>query len=85
MFSGSLRAFDETVRAGSIRKASEILGVAPSSVSRHIAMLEREIGTALFDRRSRGVVLTFAGRMVADYARSVLVPWHRGFDSLRPF
>jgi DNA-binding transcriptional LysR family regulator len=79
MFSGSLRAFDETVRAGSIRKASEILGVAPSSVSRHIAMLEREMGTALFDRRSRGVVLTFAGRMVADYARSVLVD----YDTLR--
>src|SRR4051794_32623335 len=36
MFHGSLRAFDETARAGSIRKASEALGVAPSSVSRHI-------------------------------------------------
>lgn len=79
MFSGSLRAFDETARAGSIRKASELLGVAPSSVSRHIAMLEREMGTALFDRRSRGVVLTFAGRMVAEYARSVLVD----YDTLR--
>jgi len=54
MFSASLRAFDETVRAGSIRKASEALGVAPSSVSRHIALLEREMGTTLFDRKARG-------------------------------
>lgn len=79
MFSSSLRAFDQTVRAGSIRKASEALGVAPSSVSRHIALLEREVGTALFERRAGGVELTHAGRLVADYARSVLID----YDSLR--
>jgi DNA-binding transcriptional LysR family regulator len=58
VFSGSLRAFDETVRSGSIRKASEVLGVAPSSVSRHIAILERKLGLPCFigapgDSRSR--------------------------------
>jgi len=79
MFSGSLRAFDETVRAGSIRKASEVLGVAPSSVSRHIAILENQIGTALFVRRAAGIELTHAGRLVADFARSVLLD----FDTLR--
>ena len=79
MFTGSLKAFDAAVRAGSIRKASEALGVAPSSVSRHVAMLEREIGTALFDRKARGVRLTFAGELVSEYARSVLV----NYDTLR--
>lgn len=79
MFSGSLKAFDATVRTGSIRRASDMLGVAPSSVSRHIAMLEREIGTAVFDRKASGVSLTFAGQLVADYARSVLV----NYDTLR--
>jgi DNA-binding transcriptional LysR family regulator len=79
MFTGSLRAFDETVRLGSIRKASEALGVAPSSVSRHVALLEREMGTTLFDRRARGVELTHAGRLVADYARAVLSE----YDALR--
>ena len=79
MFTGSLKAFDAAVRAGSIRKASEVLGVAPSSVSRHVAMLEREIGTALFDRKARGVQLTFAGELVSEYARSVLV----NYDTLR--
>jgi DNA-binding transcriptional LysR family regulator len=79
MFTGSLRAIDETARAGSIRKASAALGVAPSSVSRNIAILEREMGTALFERRADGVELTHAGRLVADYARSVLLD----YDSLR--
>jgi DNA-binding transcriptional LysR family regulator len=79
MFSGSLRAFDETVRTGSIRKASEVLRVAPSSVSRHIAILERQMGTALFYRRAGGLELTHAGSLVAAYARSVLVD----YDTLR--
>jgi DNA-binding transcriptional LysR family regulator len=79
MFHGSLRAFDETARAGSIRKASEALGVAPSSVSRHIAILERQMGTALLVRRAGGVDLTHAGALVAEYVRKLLVD----HDSLR--
>lgn len=79
MFATSLRAFSATVRSGSIRKASDSLGVAPSSVSRHIAVLEREIGTPLFDRQARGVRLTHAGELVADYAQSVLI----NYDTLR--
>ena len=79
MFYVALRAFDETARAGSIRKASEALGVAPSSVSRNIAVLEREMGTRLLARSAGGVTLTHAGRLVADYARAVLLD----YDSLR--
>ena len=79
MFHGCLRAFVETVRAGSIRKASEVLGVAPSSVSRHIAILEHEMGTTLFNRRAGGVELTHAGKLVAEYTDSVLVD----YDTLR--
>jgi len=79
MFHGCWRAFDETVRARSIRKASEALGVAPSSVSRHIAILEREMGTSLFIRHADGVELTHAGSLVADYVRHMLVE----FDTLR--
>jgi DNA-binding transcriptional LysR family regulator len=79
MFHGCWRAFDETVRTRSIRKASEALGVAPSSVSRHIAILEREMGTRLFVRHADGVELTHAGSLVADYVRHMLVE----FDTLR--
>jgi DNA-binding transcriptional LysR family regulator len=79
MSHGSLRAFVETARVGSIRKASEVLRVAPSSVSRHIAILENEMGTALFVRRASGVELTHAGKLVAEYAESVLV----NYDTLR--
>lgn len=79
MFPGPIRAFHETVQAGSIRKASEKLGLAPSSVSRQIAVLEHMMGTALFSRSLGGVELTHAGALVADYAKSTVLD----FDTLR--
>jgi DNA-binding transcriptional LysR family regulator len=79
MFPGPLRAFHEAVQAGSIRKASEKLGLAPSSVSRQIAMLEHIMGASLFNRSLAGVELTHAGLLVADYARSTVLD----FDTLR--
>ena len=79
MFHGSVRAFDEAARAKSIRQASDVLGVAPSSVSRHVAMLEQQMGTSLFIRRAGGIELTHAGSLVADYVRRILVD----YDSLR--
>jgi len=79
MFPENLRIFQEAARTGSIRKASERLGLAPSSVSRQIAMLERRMGTALFERRAGGVELTHAGALVAQYVQSALME----FDALR--
>ncbi len=79
MFQGNLRYFYETVRAGSIRRAGDSLGVNPSSISRQIAILERQIGTPLFERNRSGLELTHAGALVADYAASVILD----FDTLR--
>ncbi|HWE47053.1 MAG TPA: LysR family transcriptional regulator [Caulobacteraceae bacterium] len=79
MFPGPLRAFHEVVQSGSIRKASERLSLAPSSVSRQIAVLEALMGTALLSRAAGGVVLTHAGMRVAEYASSAVMD----FDSLR--
>ncbi|CAN7667085.1 LysR family transcriptional regulator [Caballeronia sp. LjRoot34] len=79
MFPGELREFLAVVRTGSIRKASELLGVAPSSVSRKVAVFEHLFGTALFERTTDGAVLTPSGSLVADYARSVIAD----YDNLR--
>jgi DNA-binding transcriptional LysR family regulator len=79
MFPSEMRAFHAVAQSGSIRRASELLDIAPSSVSRKVALLEHEIGTALLDRTSAGVSLTHAGALVAEYARSVVLD----YDSLR--
>lgn len=78
MFPGPLRVYREIVRRGSIRKAGDALSLAPSSVSRQLAILERQVGTRLLDRTPTGVILTHAGRLVAEFSHSVL----SDFDSL---
>ncbi len=75
MFPGELRAFHIVAQTGSIRKASEVLSIAPSSVSRKVALLEHQIGTTLLERTASGVVLTHAGTLVAEYARTVVLDY----------
>ena len=61
--------FHETVTAGTMRAASDKLGLAPSSVSRQIALLEQAVGLPLIERGRRKIKLTEAGRLVLDYFR----------------
>lgn len=79
MSPSAMRAFYEAVRTGSIRRASDALNLAPSSVSRQIALIEHEMGTRLLDRTAGGVTPTHAGRLVADYARTMILD----YDTLR--
>ncbi|WP_308800075.1 LysR family transcriptional regulator [Agromyces silvae] len=64
-----LRALVAVERGGSVVAAADRLGYTPSAVSQQVKKLERELGTALLERRGRGVLLTERGRMlVADGA-----------------
>ncbi|WP_144146864.1 LysR family transcriptional regulator [Paraburkholderia sp. BCC1884] len=68
-----LRYFVEVARTGSLAAASENLHVAISAISRQIAKLEQEVGTALFERMARGMVLTESGELLAQHARRALM------------
>ena len=74
-----LRYLFESHRLGTMRAASEYLDVAPSSVSRQIALLEKEVGLPLIERGTRGVRLTEAGELVVRYCSSCRTQ----LDSLR--
>ena len=60
----ALRTFEAAARLGSFKRASEELHVTQSAVSRQIGTLEEQLGTALFERRNRAVVLTDAGSLL---------------------
>jgi DNA-binding transcriptional LysR family regulator len=75
----ALRYFLETARLGSIRRAAEVLYVAPSAVSRQIALLEQNFGAPLFERHATGVRLTTAGEVFAQQAHATV----RDFDRLQ--
>lgn len=65
----ALRYFFEVARCGSLTEASERLHVAASAISRQIAGLEQALGTPLFERHPRGMVLNAAGEILATHAR----------------
>ncbi|WP_091998958.1 LysR substrate-binding domain-containing protein [Paraburkholderia lycopersici] len=79
----ALRYFLEVARSGSLSKASERLYVAVSALSRQIARLEAELGTPLFERRPRGMVLSEAGRLLAGHARRSLLETERVIGEIR--
>lgn len=64
--------FYMTYKAGSMRAASDLLNVAPSSISRQISQLEDEAGLPLIERGRRSIKLTEAGEAVIDYYREEL-------------
>jgi DNA-binding transcriptional LysR family regulator len=73
MQQSALRYFLEVARTGSVSAAAERLHIAASAISRQISRLEEEFGTPLFERRSRGMALTHAGRLLASYARRAVL------------
>ena len=73
----ALRYFLETARLGSIRRAAEALYVAPSAISRQIALLEQNFGAPLLERHAAGVRLTTAGTVFARQARATLRDFER--------
>jgi DNA-binding transcriptional LysR family regulator len=57
---------------GSLALAARSLGLTAAAISKSLQRLERELGTALLDRRTRPAQLTVAGRQAADLARQGL-------------
>ena len=78
-----LRYFLAVVREGSVRRASEILNVAASAVSRQISDLEARLGLQLLERLPRGVIATEAGLAIAEYARQQMEDGDRLVDYLK--
>jgi DNA-binding transcriptional LysR family regulator len=67
-----LRAFVEVARCSSFGRAAETLHLDPSTVSRQVAQLERRLGLKLFERTTRQVWVTEAGRALLPRAEEVL-------------
>ena len=78
----ALRYFFEVARCGSLTEASERLHVAASAVSRQIAGLEQALGTPLFERHPRGMVLNAAGEILATHARRASLDAERAITEI---
>jgi LysR family glycine cleavage system transcriptional activator len=68
----ALRAFEATARHLSVKNAAAELCVTPGAVSQMLKTLELHLGTKLFHRVNRGILLTEAGQ-------NYLPPIHNAF------
>ncbi|MFC3996800.1 LysR family transcriptional regulator [Nocardiopsis sediminis] len=67
-----LRYFLAVIDHGGVRRAADHLFVAQPSLTQSIRRLEAELGTALFIRQGRGLVLSPSGAALVDPARTVV-------------
>ena len=73
-----VRSFLAVLDAGSLMGAARKLQAQQPTLSRHVAELEAQLGTPLFERTGRGVTPTTAALAIADAARQM----EAGADSL---
>ena len=67
-----LKYFLAVAEARNFTRAAEACYVAQSALSQQVARLEKDVGAALFSRKSRSVQLTAAGELLVPLARRIL-------------
>ncbi len=67
-----MRIVSEVAARGSLTGAARALGYTQSAISRQVALMEEAAGTALFERRPRGVTPTARGRALLTHIHGIL-------------
>ena len=68
----AVRAFVCAADLQSFSKTAHELAIKTSTVSRYVSELEKDLGIALFNRSTRGLVLTEGGRLFREHAMLAL-------------
>lgn len=79
----ALRSFEAAARQENFSQAAAELHITHGAVSRAVRLLEEELGVLLFERRSRRVFLTDAGRTLARAVGEGLGVMQKAVDALR--
>ncbi|HEV7813900.1 MAG TPA: LysR substrate-binding domain-containing protein [Janthinobacterium sp.] len=68
----AVRAFLHAAELQSFSRSAQEMAVKTSTVSRYVSELEKDLGIALFNRSTRGLVLTEGGRVFRERAAAAL-------------
>ncbi|MBX3623229.1 MAG: LysR family transcriptional regulator [Rhizobacter sp.] len=77
-----LAAFNAVARLGSVSRAAAELHLTQPAVSIQLKLLEESAGAPLLEREGRGVRLSEAGVVMADYAARILDLWREAGDEM---
>jgi len=78
-----LATFIVVAEVGSFTRTANKLGYAQSSITAQIQALEAELGTPLFDRLGKTIVLTDAGQRLLPYAHEIAKMHTLAKDAIR--
>lgn len=79
----ALRAFECAAVTLNFTRAADELGLTQGAISHQVRELEARLGTRLFERRTRGLALTDAGRRYLPFVREALERLQAGEQTLR--
>lgn len=67
-----LKEFVVLAQIGNFLEAAEILYISQSTLSKHIKVIEKELGLPLFDRTTRKVSISKYGQLLLPYAQQIV-------------
>ncbi|MGG2015568.1 LysR family transcriptional regulator [Bacillus sp. S10(2024)] len=76
-----LKTFIIVAESGGFTRAGERLGYTQSTITNHIQSLEEAIGSPLFDRLGKKIVLTEVGEHMLSYAQKILALSNEALES----
>ena len=77
-----LKYFREVANCGSVRMAARHLHISSSAVNRQILKIEDELGVSLFHRTTNGMLLSPAGRVLAEHVNRTLSDAERCLEEI---
>lgn len=80
-----LESFVTIAKLKSFSKSADKLYLTQPTISNHIHLLEKELGTILFNRTNKNITLTRAGDILYEYAISILNKKDHAYFSLNEF
>ncbi|CAH0537753.1 LysR family transcriptional regulator [Vibrio marisflavi] len=78
-----LQSFYCVYQCNSFVGASDQLGIPSSNISRHISLLEKQLGTRLFERSTRKIFVTEAGIQLYERTRHLTTALGEAFDDIK--
>ena len=81
----ALRYFAKVVETGSFTRAAEAFSVPPSSLSRRIADLEKNLGANLLKRSTRVVQVTEIGQLYFKQVQDILAQLEQSDETVRSY
>ncbi len=75
--------FAKIAEFGSISKGAKALGLSTTTVSMHLAKLEKNLECALFYRNTRKMTLTHDGQKLLDTAKLILETYESGLSDFK--